>query len=311
LAPAVLSGRAKAIVRERGFAAATFRGFRPVAQSRIMSGMEDARNRRRDIGHSTNLVGRSTEWLASCAFNEAPARLRISGVEDMNRSLFTMLDEAGDLAEAGEAFSCYMMAVFGLDPEQRAGASGGKRRFRSSFRRLIAGWGFDSNGPEGAVLKGWVESRFGLCPSFHKEIIDRVSSPAWAAYVEEKMSSKFHNNAIWTQLDLLFEFCQWAMRRFAFPGQTHLTLYRGVNRFDEHWIVERWSAREAVVRLNNLVSFSSERDVAGCFGDNILTARVPLSKILFFNGLLASPVLKGEGEHLAIGGDFRVRVDYV
>ena len=125
------------------------------------------------------------------------------------------------------------------------------------------------------------------------------------------MSSKFHNNAIWTQLDLLFEFCQWAIARFAFPNQTHLTLYRGVNRFDEHGIVERISPREAVVRLNNLVSFTSDREVAGCFGDNILSARVPLAKILFFNGLLTSPVLKGEGEHLVVGGDYRVRVDYV
>ncbi|KAA5598104.1 NAD(+)--dinitrogen-reductase ADP-D-ribosyltransferase [Blastochloris sulfoviridis] len=277
-----------------------------------MRAMEDVGHcRRRGIAHSTNLVGRPPEWLGSCAFNEAPVPLHIWGVREMNPSLFTMLDQAGDLAEAGEAFFCYMMAMFGLDPEQCDAASGGKRRYRSSFLRLITGWSFDSNGPEGAVLKGWVESRFGVCPSFHKEIIDEVSSPAWEAYVDEKMSSHFHNNAIWVQLDLLFEFCQWAIGRFAFPEQTHLTLYRGVNAFDEHWIVDRTDRHEAVVRLNNLVSFSSDRDVADCFGDMILTARVPLSKILFFNGLLPSHLLKGEREYLAIGGEFRVGVDYV
>ena len=268
-------------------------------------------HQQRGIGHSTNLVGRPTEWLASCAFNDAPAPLHIWGVPELNPSLFSMLERADDLREAGQAFSSYMMAMFGLDPEQHAVASGGQRRYRSSFLRLIQGWSFDSNGPEGAVLKGWVESRFGICPSFHKEIIERVSSRAWAAYVEEKMSSRFHNNAIWVQLDLLFEFCQWAIRRFAFPGQTHLTLYRGVNDFSEQWIVERTARREAVVRLNNLVSFSSDRDVAGCFGDTILTARVPVSKILFFNVLLSAHPLKGEGEYLAIGGEFRVNVDYV
>ena len=274
--------------------------------------MEDAGYRqRRGIGHLTNFVGRPSEWLASCAFNEAPVPLHIWGVREMNPSLFSMLERAGDLAEAGEAFSCYMMAMFGLDPEQRDVASGGKRRYRSSFRRLIEGWGFDSNGPEGAVLKGWVESRFGICPSFHKEIIERVSGRAWATYVEEKMSSRFHNNAIWVQLDLLFEFCQWAIQRFAFPGETHLTLFRGVNAFDEHWIVERTSRRDAVIRLNNLVSFSSDRGIASCFGDTILTARVPAGKILFFNSLLSSHPLKGEGEYLAIGGEFRVRMDYV
>ncbi len=282
------------------------------AQSVIMAAMNEAgQPARRGIGHSTNLVGRPSAWLASCAFNDAAIPLHIWGVAEMNANLFTMLEQADDLAEAGQAFSAYMMAMFGLDPEQRAPASAGGRRFRSSFLRLIQGWGFDSNGAEGAVLKGWVESRFGICPSFHKEIIERVSSAAWAAYVSEKMSSRFHNNAIWVQLDLLFEFCQWAIRRFAFPGESHLTLYRGVNAFDEHWIVERTARREAVVRLNNLVSFSCDRDTAGCFGDTILTARVPVSKIVFFNGLLSSHALKGEGEVLAIGGEYRVSVDYV
>lgn len=267
-----------------------------------------AHPQRRGIGHSTNLVGRSSEWLASCAFNEAPAPLHIWGVVEMNRSLFSMLAQARDLAEAIEAFSKYMMAVFGLDPEQRDPTEG-KRRYRSSFLRLIQGWGFDSNNAEGAVLKGWVESRFGICPSFHKEIIERVSSAAWTTYVEEKMSSRFHNNAIWVQLDLLFEFCQWVIRNFAFPDQSHVTLYRGINDFNEHWIVERTSRRDAVIRLNNLVSFTSDRDVAGCFGDMILTARVPVAKLLYFNGLLSSHLLKGEREYLAIGGEFRVRVD--
>jgi NAD+--dinitrogen-reductase ADP-D-ribosyltransferase len=222
-----------------------------------------------------------------------------------------MLEQAGDLAEAGEAFLCYMMAMFGIDPEQCDATASGKKRYRSSFLRLITGWSFDSNGPEGAVLKGWVESRFGVCPSFHKQIIDEVSGPAWEAYVEEKMASHFHSNAIWVQLDLLFEFCQWAIRRFAFPDRTHLTLYRGVNDFNEHWIVERADRHAAVVRLNNLVSFSSDREVADCFGDMILTARVPLNKIVFFNGLLPSHLLKGEREYLAVGGEFRVSVDYV
>ena len=266
--------------------------------------MEDMKPRR-GAGHSTNSVGRASDWLASAAFNDSPAPLQIWGVVETNRSLFAMLERAGDLAEAGEAFSRYMLAAFG-EPEPRD-----KGGFRLSFRRLIAGWSFDSNGPEGAVLKGWVESRFGLTPSFHKQVIAEASSGAFAAYVRETMSSRFHDNAIWPQLDLVFEFCQWAVARFAFPGKTHLMLYRGINGFDEHRIVERMGKREAVIALNNLVSFTSDRDVAGCFGDMILTARVPLCKLVYFSGLLCAPQLKGEGEHIAIGGDFRVRVDYV
>ena len=271
--------------------------------------------RQKAIGHSINLVGLPTELLASCEFNDHPVPLHISGVREMNKSLFEMLSQAPDLPDAGEAFACYMMAMFGIDPEQRErrvdrGTEGTRRRYRSSFLRLIKGWGYDSNGPEGGVLKGWVESRFGIFPTFHKEIIRRVSSGAWTTYVAEKMSSRFHNNAIYIQLDLLFEFCQWALQRFFVPGQTHLTLHRGVNSFDEHQIVDRIDRKTVVMRLNNLTSFSSDRNIADCFGDTILTARVPVAKVAFFNALLSTHPLKGEGEYLVIGGEYRVTASY-
>ncbi len=264
------------------------------------------------IGHSTNLVGVSTGWLADVAFNEAPRDLHVSGVREMNGPLFEMLDLAADLGEAGDAFTNYMMAMFAIDAEQRETGStaAARRRYRSSWLRLIKGWGWDSNGPEGAVLKGWVESRFGLFPTWHKEALVRFSSGVWTTYVEEKMSSRFHNNSIYTQLDLLYEFCQWALPRFAAPGESHLTLHRGVNAFDEHQIARRIDRHRVVLRLNSLSSFTADRDTAGCFGDIVLTARVPRQKILFFNTLLASHPLKGEGEYLVIGGDFAVETSW-
>lgn len=260
-------------------------------------------------GHSTNLVGRPSAFLASPGFNDAPIALHIWGVREMNPALFAMLDQAETLVEAGEAFLAYMVAMFGIDPEQREAAPGSRKRFRSSFLRLIQGWGFDSNGPEGAVLKGWVESRFGILPSFHKEIIADIDGPVWQTYVAERMQSRFHDNAILVQLDLLFEFCQWAISRFAFPGQSHVTLYRGINAVDRHGILEQPDKRAAVIRLNNLVSFSSDREVADCFGDRILTTRVPLAKVLFFPGLLPSHLLRGEREFLVLGGAFRVSIE--
>lgn len=287
------------------------RSFRAGPEPANMAGMQDVADPGRPaLRHSTNLVGRPTDWLDSCAYNDAPAPLHIWGVREMNNGLFGMLEGASDLAEAGHAFTAYMRAMFGVDREQVGEATDG-RPFRSSFVRLIRGWSFDSNGTEGAVLKGWVESRFGVCPSFHKSAIEAASGAAWATYVEEKMASRFHDNAIWVQLDLLFEYGQWAMRRFVHPDETHLTLYRGVNGLGDHRIVERTSRGEAVVRLNNLVSFTSDRSVADCFGDEILTVRVPVPKILFFNDLLPSHVLKGEREFLAIGGEYRVRADYI
>lgn len=272
--------------------------------------MKDARAH--SIGHSTNLVGLSTSLLGSAAFNEDPRELHISGVREMNGQLFEMLGQSDSLMDAGDAFYKYMMAMFGIDPEQMEAErkEGARRHYRSSFLRLLKGWGYDSNSPEGAVLKGWVESRFGLFPTFHKEMITRFSTQGWATYVDEKMSSRFHNNSIYCQLDMLYEFCQWALARFAAPGQRHVTLYRGINSFDEHQVVERLDRKTVVMRLNNLGSFSSDRTVADCFGDTILTARVPTVKILFFNTLLPVHPLKGEGEYLVIGGDYQVNAAY-
>ena len=270
------------------------------------------------LGHSTNLVGLSTNLLGSALFNDEPRELHISGVREMNRSMFEMLSFSDCLADAGDAFYKYMMAMFGIDPEQYEREDGSSkagrdkvRRYRSSFLRLLKGWGYDSNSPEGAVLKGWVESRFGLFPTYHKEMITRFSTLGWMTYVEEKMSSRFHNNSIYCQLDMLYEFCQWGLARYAAPGQTHLTLYRGINSFDEHRVVERTDKKNAIIRMNNLASFSSDRGVADCFGDTILTVQVPVVKIVFFNTLLPIHPLKGEGEYLVVGGDYRVRADYL
>jgi NAD+--dinitrogen-reductase ADP-D-ribosyltransferase len=264
------------------------------------------------IGHSINhLVGIPTGLLASTAFNEHPLPLRIGGVREANYGLFDRLEETADPQAAAEVFQEYMYVLFGLYGQSRQGGDdGGPRRFRSSYLKLLGGWGFDSNNPQGAVLKGWVESRFGLFPTFHREPLGRFPSPAWIGYVEEKMSSRFHNNSINLQLDLLYEFCQWAIRRFSLPDRRHVTLYRGENRFDEQRQIGPRDGRWMTVRLNNLVSFTANRDTACEFGDFILEVQVPVVKILFFNNLLPNHSLKSEWEYLVIGGEYRVRATY-
>lgn len=261
-------------------------------------------------GHSTNLVGLPTGLLASAAFNDAAPEMHIAGVREANHHLFGMLDRAAGCCEAATVFENYMAVAFGLDPERnRTPATGGPRRYRSSYLRLLRGWAFDANGAEAAVLKGWVESRFGLFPTYHREPILRFSSPAWIHYIEQKMASRFHNNAILAQIDLVYEFAQWWLARFQ-PGRRHFVLFRGVCDYAEHQVVERIDRRNAVLRLNNLVSFTAERDMAGWFGDCILEAQVPASKILFRNDLLPRHSLKGEGEVLVIGGDYRTTASY-
>ncbi|SDE57476.1 NAD+---dinitrogen-reductase ADP-D-ribosyltransferase [Rhodospira trueperi] len=273
---------------------------------------------RRPLGHSSNMVGLSTAYLASPDFNARPQSLELPHVRATCGALFEMLGEAEDMADAVKAFHAYMAATFCLEAEQRdpldkpgrKRPDDGTRRFRSSYLRLLKGWVFDSASPEGAVLKGWVESRFGLLPTWHGAPIEYIPSPAWVRYVEQKMSSRFHGNSIHCQLDLVFTFCQWMMRRFVLKGREHITLYRGVTTVcgGEDQILERLDKRRAVARFNSLTSFTGERDIADCFGDKILTVQVPATKILFFDKLLPRHPLKGEAEYLVIGGDYEVEM---
>jgi len=177
--------------------------------------------------------------------------------------------------------------------------------------KLLQGWGFDANSPAGAVLKGWVESRFGIVPTFHKAPLGEFPSESWMQYLEEKLNSRFHNNCIMLQLDVLFEFCQYCLTRFEpFGPGAHAQLYRGAQRSELALLRGSLKERGGVLRLNNLVSFSLSRERAEEFGDIMLCAQVPLCKLLFFPGLLTDKVLNGEGEALVIGGDFEVQLSY-
>jgi len=268
--------------------------------------------------YSTNLVGVRAPVLASSAFNLNPVPLSIAGTRETHPGLFGLLERSQDLNEARDMFVHYLSIAFGLrKPEPHELAAMGvaeQRRWRSSWRKLLQGWGMDANGPAGAVLKGWIESRFGLVPGYHKAPLARFPSPAWVAYLEEKTTSRHHNNNIHQQLDLLYEFCQWALRRFPLPGSAmparHLRLWRGSTRCEEQLIAGRLQDRHCTVRLNNLVSFSLSHDDAACFGDWVFEVQVPACKVLVFPGLLPGHVLQGEQEVLALGGDYDVVARY-
>ncbi|HET6419549.1 MAG TPA: NAD(+)--dinitrogen-reductase ADP-D-ribosyltransferase, partial [Geobacteraceae bacterium] len=66
--------------------------------------------------------------------------------------------------------------------------------------------------------------------------------------------------------------------------------------------------RERLVRLNNLSSFTSDEERAWEFGFTVWEVKVPVCKIFFFNELLPNSILKGEGEFIVIGGEYRVKV---
>ena len=59
--------------------------------------------------------------------------------------------------------------------------------------------------------------------------------------------------------------------------------------------------------LNNLNSFTLNRERADEFGDYILEVQVPLPKVFFYNRLLPG-MLKGEDELVVVGGVYEVRI---
>jgi NAD+--dinitrogen-reductase ADP-D-ribosyltransferase len=261
--------------------------------------------------YSTNLVGVPAPILASTAFNDHPQRLRVAGSRTTNGGLFAMLERSGDADEAREIFEHYMSAAFSLSRQRRDETAAETRRWKASYLRLLLGWGQDSNGPSGALLKGWVESRFGIMPTFHTAPLQRFPSPAWITYLEQKGSSRYHNNNIFQQLDLLFEFCQWMLERFQLLGEgPRVPLWRGTTRCEEQLVAGTLRQRHCTMRLNNLVSFSRSREEAEIFGDWVLHAQVPLAKLLFVPGLLHGSSLRGEAEVLALGGNYEVEARY-
>lgn len=278
--------------------------------------------------YTTNLVGVPAPVLASAAFNAHPLALAIAGVRETHPGLFQLMERSTDLPAAAEVFVHYLDIAFGLRAPAPAEAAtlgaAERRRWRSSWRRLLQGWGIDTGSQAGAVLKGWVESRFGLVPTHHRVPLARFPSPGWIAYLEDKAASRLHNNNIHQQLDLLYTFCQWALQRFglaghAAAGAAHLRLWRGSTRCEEQIVAgslrpaataPRGPGRRCTVRLNSLVSFSLSADDAGCFGDWVFEALVPACKVLFFPGLLPGHWLHGEQEVLALGGDYDVVARY-
>jgi len=267
--------------------------------------------------YGTNLVGVPARVLASTGFNAQPLALAIAGTHEDHQALFLQLERSQDMNEARDVFVAYLSDTFGLRRPQAHDlptlAPAAQRHWRNSWRRLLQGWGMDANGPAGAVMKGWVESRFGLAPSYHKAPLVRFPSPAWVTYLQEKAGSRHNNNNIHEQLDLLYEFCQWALRRLRSQGKTsalHLKLWRGSNQCEEQVVAGRLQNRRCTVRLNNLVSFSLSADDASCFGDWVFEVQVPMCKVLVFPDLLPGQVLQGEQEVLAIGGDYEVMARY-
>ncbi|MCG6897155.1 MAG: NAD(+)--dinitrogen-reductase ADP-D-ribosyltransferase [Thiocapsa sp.] len=247
--------------------------------------------------------------LGSLTYQQHPVPLELDGVRQFHAELFRSLAQLAEHSARAEAFQDYMRAHFLLDHLDEAGLAPGKtnkKRVNANYLRMARGWSFDSDGREGATLKRWVESRFGLLARHHAGPLQGHRSEAYQHYVLEGTRGLYATNALEAQLDLLYTYCQYELI-LAHPEETHLSLYRGINRIDEHEILETLGGGRHRVLLNNLNSFTSSRERADEFGDYILVAEVPLPKIFFFNRLLPR-MLKGEDEYVVIGGAYEVGI---
>lgn len=248
--------------------------------------------------------------LGSLSYQRHPVPLALDGVLELHQGLFKRLDSLADASERADLFERHMRAEFSMENPEAAGFRPGQpaSRAKAHYLRMVRGWSFDSDGREGAVLKGWVESRFGLLPRFHGAPIRDFSGDAYRAYLEQRAAGLYGTNGLESQLDLLYTFCQYELGRRRL-GETHVELYRGVNRLMEHEALGEFSGRRGMVLLNSLVSFTASRERADEFGDAILSVRVPLAKVFFFHDLLPG-LLRGEDEHAVIGGVYEVeRID--
>ncbi|HCI13326.1 MAG TPA: NAD(+)--dinitrogen-reductase ADP-D-ribosyltransferase [Gallionellaceae bacterium] len=246
--------------------------------------------------------------LGSLTFQHAPTELELDGVAQFHRGLFALLDKIDDPAERARAFAMHMNAAFYLDEPEQAGYTpqATHKRQKADYLRMMRGWSFDSDGAEGAALKGWVESRFGLLPRHHGGPIRDFSGVAYRRYLEMRATALYGTNALEAQLDLLFTYCQYELARLH-PDETHLTLYRGINRVDDHETQATLDDKHRVVLFNNLSSFTANRERADEFGDYLLTALVPLSKVFCYTRLLPG-MLQGEDEYTVIGGLYEVGI---
>jgi NAD+---dinitrogen-reductase ADP-D-ribosyltransferase len=245
--------------------------------------------------------------LGSLTFQRHPTALVLDGVAELHRDLFERLDRLKLPHQRATVFTDYITVAFRLEHPEEIGLTDKTRKSRAkaTWARILRGWAFDPDSREAAVLKGWVESRFGLTARHHiGSLHDRshLNEATYYRFEAMRADGLYGTNALESQLDLVFAYCQYEFARQEAP--THLRLYRGVNRVDAHEVLDD-AGTQRVLLLNNISSFSSDRERAGEFGDYILCVDIPIAKVLFHCALLPG-VWQGEGEYLVIGGAYEV-----
>ena len=246
--------------------------------------------------------------LGSLEFQGYPVALCLDGIHELHAQLFTAFEALETPQQRAQHFMDYMVVQFRLHRLEEAGLERDKvnTRSKADYLRTLRGWLFDPNGREAAVLKGWVESRFGLLPRYHHGPLHDNESYNYQAYLTARAKGLLGTNALEAQLDLLYSYCQYELARRYSPTDK-LVLYRGINRLEGYEVLKQIDKHHAVVLLNNLNSFTSQRERADEFGDQLLEMEVPWQKILYYSKLLPG-MLEGEDEYLVLGGVHLVQI---
>lgn len=256
--------------------------------------------------HSTNKINIPPFLIAYHGYNQSiteDSYVNIDGVLEYHRDLFNRISDCVDTSEASEIFVSYMDELFHLKEKVN-------NKYVNSYLKVLKGWLFDANRAEGAVIKGWAESRFGIIPSFHKEKIESTDDESYYIYLTERMGSYASKNMIEHQFDLLYTYNQYAIRRFLKSSIPRIKVYKGVNSLREFVIISE-NKKEKIMMLNNVTSFTTSKEIACTFGDYIIETEIPFTKVIFMPDLF--PVIKfsGESEVISVGGFFHTVVSYI
>ncbi|TVR11348.1 MAG: dinitrogenase reductase [Planctomycetota bacterium] len=244
--------------------------------------------------------------IAAVDFQRQPSDLALRWVREEHAGLWQALEGIADHHQRAELFHHYTIAWqwWHEDPCRRPSAGMLEKR---SYGNVLRGWGYDSNGPSGAVLKSWAEHRFGLRPIFHGKTLTSDTDALERASVERLQVGI---GQLFVQLDILYTFCQDELRR---QHPRHLELYRG-SHDPEAYVIKhhgedyyKRSAKEELVEFNCLSSFTENPEIAWEFGSRVWKVLVPRSKILYYSHLLPQAWLGSEQEYLVLGGDYYTR----
>lgn len=246
-----------------------------------------------------------SDIIGSLTFQSHPQPIFLDGVRELHKELYEHLGKLSDSESRKQKFLDYMNVHFKLHASEEIGYEKNTRmdRRKANYLNIVKGWFFDSNSIDGAVLKAWVESRFGLITRFHKKLRLVSGEEEYDDFLEDRAKGLYNTNALESQLDLLYSYCQYELS-IRDEETRHWTLYRGINRLDSLDTLQK-DSKQRVVLLNNVNSFSRSRERACEFGDYIIETKVPLTKVVYFSGLLPLH-MTGESEAIVLGGLYRI-----